>query len=301
MFRLAHISDVHLGPMPKVAWHRLLSKRITGYINWQRNRAKDFSPTVLNNLVAHLLTSDPDHLVITGDLVNLALPEEIERAARWLKSQGAGEDISIVCGNHDAYVNNALEQAIIAWQDYLVGDDRHAVVNNSAFPILRRRGPCSIILTNSAVPTKPFDATGRFDQQQAERLEKMLMQEKQNCRVVLIHHPPFANATVPSKRLIGDDLFRDVILKCGAELVLHGHTHLDTLNWIDGPDKPTPVVCVPAGGQSVGGKKPAAHYNIFDIEQNRDGWSLTQNKIGYKQHQSGISLLEKVPLVPHST
>ena len=33
MFYLAHISDIHLTPMPKIAWRELLNKRITGYIN----------------------------------------------------------------------------------------------------------------------------------------------------------------------------------------------------------------------------------------------------------------------------
>ena len=42
MFRLAHISDVHLGPLPPVTYRQLASKRITGYINWQRNRSKTF-------------------------------------------------------------------------------------------------------------------------------------------------------------------------------------------------------------------------------------------------------------------
>ena len=254
MYRLAHLSDIHLGPMPKVHWTKLLSKRLTGYINWQRNRARQFSPAVLRTLTSHMLSATPDHILLTGDLVNLSLDDEIERARQWLIDLGQGQDISIVCGNHDAYVNGAFEVAIDAWQEYLVGDDRKPVRDNSSFPVLRRRGPCSLILVNTALPTKPFDATGLFDQQQAERMEKTLSTERKNCRIIAIHHPPFANATAHSKRLIGDDLFRKVVKRVGAELVLHGHTHLDTLEWIDGPQKPIPVICVPAGGQEIGGR-----------------------------------------------
>lgn len=291
MYNLAHISDIHLGPMPNVAWTRLLSKRITGYINWQRNRAKEFSPAVLNNLTTHMKNAKPDHMVITGDLVNIALVEEIDRAKNWLNSLGNGEELSIVCGNHDAYVNGMLEQAIIAWQEYLLGDDNIAVVNNSSFPTLRTRGPCSIISVNTALPTKPFDATGLFGQWQAERLEKLLLKEQGNCRVVLIHHPPIANATKPANRLKGDDLFRDVIARTGAELVLHGHTHLDTLYRIPGPKSPVPVVCVPAGGQAIGGKKPAAQYNWFEIEANVGKWNITQSKYGYSKKAQNITRL----------
>jgi hypothetical protein len=40
MFTLAHISDIHLGPMPDLSILELMSKRITGYVNWHRNRRK---------------------------------------------------------------------------------------------------------------------------------------------------------------------------------------------------------------------------------------------------------------------
>ncbi|RVC83466.1 metallophosphoesterase, partial [Mesorhizobium sp. M4A.F.Ca.ET.022.05.2.1] len=40
MFRLAHISDVHLGPLPGVTYRELASKRVVGYVNWQRNRRR---------------------------------------------------------------------------------------------------------------------------------------------------------------------------------------------------------------------------------------------------------------------
>ncbi len=291
MFRLAHISDIHLGPMPEVRWHELLSKRITGYINWQRNRARQFSPTIVNNLAAHMKTANPDHIILTGDLVNLALPAEITRAKNWLNSLSDGDNMTIVCGNHDAYIKGMLEVALDAWQEYLVGDNDIPVTANDSFPLLRHRGPCSLISVNTALPTRPFDATGLFDQAQAVKLEQMLMREKGRCRMILIHHPPIANATKPANRLIGDDLFREVIQNAGAELVCHGHTHLDTLNWIDGPRSPVPVVCVPAGGQATGGSKPAAHYNWFEIEPKNANWIIRQKKFGYRTNDFTIEQL----------
>ncbi|MBC7583853.1 MAG: metallophosphoesterase, partial [Tardiphaga sp.] len=37
-FTLAHLSDVHLPPLPQPAIGELLGKRMLGYINWKRNR-----------------------------------------------------------------------------------------------------------------------------------------------------------------------------------------------------------------------------------------------------------------------
>jgi hypothetical protein len=43
VFRLAHLSDPHLGPLPPVSWIDLASKRIFGFINWQRRRTRGYA------------------------------------------------------------------------------------------------------------------------------------------------------------------------------------------------------------------------------------------------------------------
>ena len=50
MFTLAHLSDVHLGPLPSVSYRDLISKRITGYINWHRTRRDSFHDGVVGAL-----------------------------------------------------------------------------------------------------------------------------------------------------------------------------------------------------------------------------------------------------------
>ena len=44
MITLAHISDIHLAPLPPVRWRELLNKRITGYLNWRLTRGTRRSP-----------------------------------------------------------------------------------------------------------------------------------------------------------------------------------------------------------------------------------------------------------------
>ena len=80
MFRLAHLSDPHLGPLPEPELLQLLSKRILGYVNWRRNRNKAMGGGYLAGLVEDMLAGAPDHIALTGDLVNIALPLEIEAA-----------------------------------------------------------------------------------------------------------------------------------------------------------------------------------------------------------------------------
>ncbi|MFN4168940.1 MAG: hypothetical protein ACK4HD_11575, partial [Pannonibacter phragmitetus] len=72
MFRLAHLSDPHLGPLPEPELLQLLSKRILGYVNWRRSRKKAMGGDYLAALIEDMLTAGtPDHIALTGDLVNI--------------------------------------------------------------------------------------------------------------------------------------------------------------------------------------------------------------------------------------
>lgn len=277
MFKLTQISDVHLGPLPHVKKAELFSKRITGYINWKRNRGSNANSAILEKLVDYHQKLEADHSVITGDLINLGLKKEIENVHEWLKAFSDPEQTTLICGNHDAYVKGAFEYALEKWQPWILGDDKIGVTSNANFPTIRRRDQVSIISCNSAVATAPFLALGKFDAEQGIKLEKVLKEEKLKgqCRVVMIHHPPFANATHRHKQLHGIKHFSEAIKQAGAELILHGHTHLSTINYIDGLKGQVPTVCVPAAYQWCGHHKPASAINEFLIEQKSQIWEIT--------------------------
>ena len=107
MFLLAHISDVHLAPLPSPAPGELMSKRGLGYLNWLRKRRAIHRPEVLAAIVADLNAQQPDHIAVTGDLVNLSLSNEFAPARAWLDALGPPHDTTFVPGNHDAYVRAA--------------------------------------------------------------------------------------------------------------------------------------------------------------------------------------------------
>ena len=59
---------------------------------------------MLDALVADMQAQRPDHIAVTGDLVNLALEAEFTPAQAWLESVGTPQRVTVVPGNHDAYV-----------------------------------------------------------------------------------------------------------------------------------------------------------------------------------------------------
>lgn len=276
MFRLVHLSDIHLGPLPEIAYRDLVSKRITGYVNWQRNRKTALHDGVIDAIIADLKAQHPDHIAVTGDLMNLALDAEIEMARQWLEALGAPHDVSVVPGNHDAYVAGALAKACKAWSEFMRDDDSDQAVKPGSFPYLRRRGPVALIGVSSARATAPFMASGFFGDRQARRLSRLLDETRSKglFRIIMIHHPPVRGAAAAHKRLFGINRFQKIVRNHGAELVLHGHTHLPTTYRIDGRDGSVPVIGVAAAGQTPQGKRPPGQYNLFTITGEPGDWRV---------------------------
>ena len=108
-FTLAHLSDPHLPPLPAARLRDLAGKRALGYLNWTRNRHKYHRREVLDALVSDMQAQTPDHIAVTGDLVNLALEAEFAPARAWLESVGAPDRVTVdprqsrrLCSRHPA-------------------------------------------------------------------------------------------------------------------------------------------------------------------------------------------------------
>lgn len=283
MLRLAHISDVHLGPLPKVSMRELASKRITGYVNWKLNRAHYMQRDTISELTAHMQAANPDFIAVTGDLVNLAARSEFDMTSDWLERLGSPGSICTIPGNHDIYVRGAAAMARDAWGDYMRGETTDA----AQFPFVRRVGDVAIIACSSGVVRPPFFASGHFDAPQANRLAQWLQKlgEEGLFRVVLIHHPPTAEFASDWRRgMTGAKRFREVVAQQGAELVLHGHLHKATITSIPGPDgKDVPVIGVTAASSNADRGEEPARYNMFEIEKLHSGFACTLHEYGYQR------------------
>jgi 3',5'-cyclic AMP phosphodiesterase CpdA len=277
-FILAHLSDPHLAPLPAARLRDLAGKRAFGYLNWTRNRHKFHRRDVLDALVSDMQAQAPDHIAITGDLVNLALEAEFAPSRAWLESVGAPDRVTVIPCNHDAYVSATRHHFAEAWGHYFDGDDRRD--GGVAFPSLRRRGPLALISVSSAVPTPPLMATGRLGRTQLDALERMLarLSAEQAFRVLLIHHPLHSDSRV--KRLTDSSKLRALLKQHGVELILHGHDHVHSTIWIDGPNGSIPAIGVPSASAVAHGRYPGAAYNLFSIERDGDAWRCEQTVRG---------------------
>jgi len=277
MFVLAHLSDPHLAPLPFPHPRELLSKRGLGYLNWLRKRRSIHRADMLTALVADLKNHAPDHIAVTGDLVNLSLTKEFAPALAWLKGLGAPRNVTLVPGNHDSYVKSAADFADRHWGDFMHGD------LGETFPFMRRRGPLALIGLTTSLPTAPLAATGHLHGDQIPRLGKLLakLKREQAFRVILIHHPPVAGAHY-FRRLTNAGALRDVLREHGAELVLHGHHHEASLHWLPGPQLRVPVVGVPSASGAPERHDEPAGYNLYEIEGAWGAWRCTMVSRGWR-------------------
>jgi 3',5'-cyclic AMP phosphodiesterase CpdA len=276
-FTLAHLSDPHLAPLPAPSLRELIGKRVTGYLHWMRTRHKIHRREVLDALVADLRAQRPDHIAVTGDLVNIALEAEFAPARAWIQSVGAPQLVTLVPGNHDAYARTTQHRFAEMCGDYLRGDDA-LTADPITFPFVRRRGPLALIGVSSAVPTPPFMATGWLGQAQRDALDGMLSQLSAEpvFRVLLIHHPLRSEQGSRHKRLTDSDELLALLKRRGVELILHGHDHIHSTMWFDGPRGRIPAVGVPSASAIAHGHYPAAAYNLFSIGRDGERWRCEQ-------------------------
>ena len=283
MFRLAHLSDVHLGAVPNLRLRDYASKRIVGYTNWRRNRKGAMTSDSLDRLVADMRLQNPDHIAVTGDLTNIAMREEFENARLWLEALGPPERVTAIPGNHDSYVPRAHHRYRKLWAPWMVSDDAEHV-GKALFPFMRRKGRVALIGVSSAVASAPFMATGRVGERQTERVAALLEEARAEglFRVILIHHPPkLIDPNSQWRKLTDGKRFRKAVERFGAELILHGHEHIRMMTAINGATGVVPVVGVPAGsGPPVGGPR-AGGYAIHEISEKGACYELTVIHRGY--------------------
>jgi len=272
MFRLIHLSDPHLGPIPVPRISDLFGKRFAGYINWTLRRRNSHDMDLLARVVADIHAQNPDHIACVGDLINISLRAEFPPAAQFLSRLGPPSRVSLVPGNHDAYVASTQPEIERFWGPWMTTDSGRF----EGFPYIRLLGPVALIGLCSGISNWPFLATGRLGKEQRNKLKITLkfLKTQGLARVILIHHPPYQGGATIGRTLTDAAAFEAILAECGAELILHGHNHRTSIAHIFGPDGPIPVVGAPSASAIYGTIEHRAGYHIFDFKMIETGISI---------------------------
>jgi 3',5'-cyclic AMP phosphodiesterase CpdA len=267
----AHLSDVHLGPLPAGAtFSHFALKRVIGSISWNRGRKKIFRPEVAKALRQDIIATNPLHVAFTGDLVNIAAWSEFTQGANWLKEFGADEFISFTPGNHDEYVPVPWEHGLGKFAPYMSHDKR----DETGFPFIRLRRNIAFIGVNGACKQGLFSAGGTVGEVQRTRLASALnsLRKQGFYRAVMIHHPPAPGLAHVARSLSDAAEMKSILETEGAELIMHGHNHKRSLNFLDSKDGQIPIIGVPSASMATGNHHDPAAWNKYEVSRSKGQW-----------------------------
>lgn len=228
MIRIAHLTDPHTTSLAGVGVTQLLGKRLLGYLSWRRKRQYRHTQQMLEATTAAALATQPDALVLTGDLLHIGLREEMRQIKSWLKALAKQVPVLLVPGNHDYYAKDSLK----LWHEelgdlHVFGEPVHsahewprrlAVGNNVA--AVNVLGLCS------AYPAPLTKADGQLGDQQRQLLAQELTSastEPVAHTLIALHHPAAATLSEQRKSLLDVDQLGALLAPASA--LVHGHLH----------------------------------------------------------------------------
>jgi 3',5'-cyclic AMP phosphodiesterase CpdA len=271
-FTLAHFSDVHLGPVGLVdVFGDFRSKRIIGGLSWHLRRRRLHRNANADLLRADILAQKPDHICFTGDLVNIAAKAEFRNGLSWLAGFGDAGALTMVPGNHDAYVKAAHETGLGLLGAYCNGDSASPA---QAFPFVRLRRNVAIIGLSSAVPQSLRRAGGTLGAEQLAACAAKLsdLGSRGFYRAVMIHHPPLPGQNTPRKALTDAEELAGILKTHGAELVIHGHNHRTMINRLETATGVAHIIGVPSASMSAVDGHESAQWHAYSISRARGQW-----------------------------
>jgi 3',5'-cyclic AMP phosphodiesterase CpdA len=267
MFRLAHVTDLHIRNFAGARLRDFLGKRAIGGLNLALIRRKKHLMELVNALGEDLHQRPTDHLVVTGDLGNVSLISEWVEARAWIERTSPVEKTTVIPGNHDAYVAEAVENRGFekTFAGYQTADRR---LDNETYPFVRLLGEVALVCINTCVPTGDLGAWGRVGEAQLRRLEALLAapEVRERFRVLIMHHPPVMHRPPENRNLRDRAALTEILGRVGVDLILHGHDHRDEFAELAGPEGRR-IPAVGTGSASYNGStERRSRYNVYEIQ-----------------------------------
>ena len=281
--RLAHCSDLHLLSHDGARWLDLANKRWIGAMNLLSSRSRHYHVDAFDHMIDDMNAEGIEHVLCTGDVTNLALEKEFKFArGKFDRLAGGPEHVTVIPGNHDAYVAEGIAHFATVFDEYHRADsdwqwtdadrDVDDPDDDLRWPIVRMRGELAIIGVSTSRATPWFTAYGRVGPGQLARLRKTLADSRLagKARLVAIHHPPAGKRAANKIRGLRDHVsFAQVIADVGADLIVHGHEHQDLTEELAGPAGPIPVRGIASGTYHHNKPDRIGRYRIFEIERGK--------------------------------
>jgi 3',5'-cyclic AMP phosphodiesterase CpdA len=301
--RIAHFSDLHLLSLDGVPIRRFLNKRLTGLANLRFKRSHVHRASHVRAIAREIANAGVDHVVVTGDLTNLALESEFE-LARDVLVEDLGIDparVSVVPGNHDVYTRGAMASRRFEtyFSDWLESDLPELAVDagGARFPVVKLRGSAAIVSLSSAVPRLPFVAAGEIGPAQLDALARVLAHPEVESRtlVLVLHHPAlygdWSKTRTHVEGLRDASALVSLLMPFSRGLILHGHLHRRVQRVLE--TQAGKLLHVGATSASLHDEDVdrMAGFNVYDLDEH----GVKRIACSVRDPASGAFALESVP------
>ena len=157
----------------------LANKRWIGAANLMTNRSRHYYVQAFEEMVDDLNAQGIEHVLCTGDVTNLGLEQEFLFAReRFDRLANGPTGVTVIPGNHDAYVAAGIAHFATTFGDYNTTDPgwewTDATDADAHWPIVRVRGELALIGVTTSRATPWFTAYGRVGDDQLARLRTAL-------------------------------------------------------------------------------------------------------------------------------
>jgi hypothetical protein len=272
--RLVHVSDIHFW---QFAFNplQLVNKRFLGMGSLLVQRARRFRLERIEQVVDRVISLEPDHILITGDLTTTALPTEFATARRalapWLSDP---KKVTVIPGNHDRYTPGSQRARLF---ESSFGEFAPAV----GYPWLRFLDDQTAIL--GLDPTRAsLTARGKLPERQLERARELVTSLGPATRrlIVACHYPldapPDHRRDLARKNMINAEEITGWLATIGPHLYCCGHVHAA---WAFTPPRIPEQLCLNAGAPLLrdhAGDRPPGFLEVVlagaDVVVNHHFW-----------------------------
>jgi 3',5'-cyclic AMP phosphodiesterase CpdA len=216
-----------------------------------------------------------DHVVVTGDITNLAFDSEFREARRVLNDVARMVEVTVIPGNHDIYLPRVQHDRSFPryFGPFLESDLPELGVDLPAgrYPCVKLRGPVAIIALSSAVPRPPFIAAGYLGRPQLEAFTRILLHPEVNGRtpVILVHHPPIDTRCQLARLrdgLVDGASFQSALAPLSHGLVLFGHLHVRVRCVLRTLSGAIDVICASGAALDHPNESVRAGFNMYYVD-----------------------------------
>ena len=237
MARLIHLSDLHFG-------------------------AHD--PELVEAVESRVKESQPDLVVVSGDLTQRARTEQFQEACRFLERlRESGYDVLAVPGNHDVPLYDVLRRFLSPLTRYM------RYIDDTLCPLQEIPG-VTVLGINTARSLTFSD--GRISHEQMDFIRKTFERtDPAATRILVTHHPLFALPVGEGvASAVGrSELALDAIADAGVDMLLAGHHHESSIHSArDLVTRAGSALVIQAGtATSVRLRDEKQSFNVIDVDE----------------------------------